>query len=133
MNSGNASSASVSGGLFGLVVALAVIIVMIASMRKVFEKAGQPGWAAIVPIYNLVVLLKIIGKPVGWIILFAIPLVNFVIAIMITIGLAKSFGKSTGFGLGLLFLGLIFYPILGFGSAQYVGPNGSGRLVLAPA
>jgi Family of unknown function (DUF5684) len=95
---------------------------MIAALWKVFTKAGQPGWASIVPIYNLIILLNIVGKPLWWIILLMIPLVNIYAIFVIAIGLAKSFEKSTGFGIGLVFLSVIFYPILGFGSARYIGP-----------
>ncbi len=105
-----------------LVLYFAFIIFLVASIWKIFTKAGQPGWAALVPIYNLVVLLQVVGRPVWWIVLMLIPLVNLVIFILVAIDLAKSFGKGAGFGMGLVFLGFIFYPILGFGSAQYVGP-----------
>jgi hypothetical protein len=101
---------------------LAIIVVVIAGMWKVFTKAGQPGWAAIVPIYNIVILLKIVGRPVWWLVLLLIPFVNFVILILVSIDMAKSFGKGPGFGIGLWLLSFIFYPILGFGDAQYVGP-----------
>ena len=111
--------------------AMLVMAVMIASMWKVFVKAGQPGWAAVVPVYNFVVLLKIVGKPLWWIALFFVPLANFVVMILVAIELAKNFGKSTGFGIGLAFLGFIFYPILGFGGAQYLGPGVTGQPVLA--
>jgi len=106
------------------IIYIAVIIIAIAGMWKAFEKAGQPGWAVIIPIYNIIVLLKIVGRPVWWIVLYLIPLVNFVISIIVSIDLAKSYGKGTGYGVGLLFLPFIFYPMLGFGSAQYVGPGG---------
>ena len=100
---------------------LALIVFLIAAIWRVFTKAGQPGWAAIVPIYNVYVLLKIVGKPAWWLILCFIPLVNFIIAIIIALELAKVFGKGAGFGIGLVFLGFIFYPILGFGDATYQG------------
>jgi hypothetical protein len=116
---GGAAAAGI-GIVMGLVW-LAVAVLLIASMWKVFVKAGEPGWAAIVPIYNLVILLKIIGKPAWWVILMLIPFVNFVIAIILSLGLAQAFGKSAGFGIGLLLLPFIFYPILGFGSARYQG------------
>jgi hypothetical protein len=90
-------------------------------MWKVFEKAGQPGWGIFIPIYNLYLLLMIAGKPGWWLILYIIPFVNFVIAIIVSIEIAKNFGKDAGFGIGLAFLGIIFYPILAFGSAQYQG------------
>jgi Family of unknown function (DUF5684) len=101
------------------------VLLMIASMWKVFAKAGEPGWAAIVPIYNIIVWCKIVGRPAWWIILLFIPCVNFVILIMLCIDLAKSFGKDAGFGIGLVLLGIVFFPMLGFGSAQYVGPAAS--------
>jgi hypothetical protein len=107
--------------IIGLVYVV-VIVVMIAAMWKVFTKAGQPGWAAIVPIYNLIVILKITGKPLWWFVLFLIPLVNFIAAIMVFVALAKAFGKGTGFAVGMLLLGFIFFPILGFGDAQYQAP-----------
>ena len=113
--------AGVIGAIFGvmMLVYLAVIVLMIAGMWMVFSKAGKPGWAAIVPIYNIIVLLEIVGKPIWWILLCLIPFVNIVIFILIAIDLAKVFGKGVGFALGLVFLPFIFYPVLGFGSAQY--------------
>ncbi|NUM50750.1 MAG: signal peptidase I [Flavobacteriales bacterium] len=105
-----------------MIIYLAIIVLMIASMWKVFTKAGKPGWAAIVPIYNIIVLLQIVGRPTWWIILFLIPIVSFIIMIMVMIDVAKSFGKGGGFAAGLILLGIIFWPILAFGDAQYVGP-----------
>jgi hypothetical protein len=105
---------------------LAFTILMIAACWKIFTKAGQPGWAAIIPIYNLYIWCKIVGRPWWWILLMLIPFVNFIITIILCIDLAKSFGKGVGFGLGLVFLGIIFFPILGFGSAQYQGPSAGG-------
>jgi hypothetical protein len=101
---------------------LAVLVVILAGFWKVFVKAGQPGWACLIPIYNCYILLKIVGRPTWWLLLLLIPFVNFVIAILLALDLAKSFGKGTGFAIGLLLLGFIFYPILGFGSATYQGP-----------
>ncbi len=97
--------------------------VMIISMWKIFVKAGKPGWAAIVPIYNVIVLLEIVGRPVWWIILLIIPCVNIVINIIVCIDLAKSFGKDAGYGIGLALLSVIFFPMLAFGKAQYIGPS----------
>src|SRR4029078_2389920 len=105
--------------IFGLLIALLIIV----AMWKVFTKAGQPGWASIIPIYNIYIWCKIVGRPWWWILLMLIPLVNFIICIILCIDLAKSFAKGVGFGLGLAFLGVIFFPILGFGSAQYEGPT----------
>ena len=108
-------------GLVFTAIYFGVIVLMLAGFWKTFSKAGKPGWAAIIPIYNMVVLLEVAGKPLWWIVLFFIPLVNFVAAILVSIEVAKAFGKGAGFGLGLAFLGPIFYPILGFGSAEYQG------------
>ena len=112
---------------------LAFTILMIAAWWKIFTKAGQPGWACIIPIYNLYVWCKIVGRPWWWILLMLIPFVNFIILIILIIDLAKSFGKGVGFGIGLILLGVIFFPILGFGSAQYQGPSAAGPLAPGPA
>ena len=104
---------------------LAFIVLMIASMWTIFSKAGKPGWAALVPIYNLIVLLDIVGKPWWWLLLMFIPIVNFVVIIMIYHNLSLSFGKGAGFTVGLILLGIVFFPILAFGDAEYVGTNGN--------
>ena len=109
-------------GIIGLILYLALIAFFIAVGWKIFTKAGKPGWAAIVPIYNIIVMMEIVGRPAWWVVLMLIPFVNFVVAILVSIDLAKSFGKSAGFGIGLAFLGFIFAPILAFGDAQYQGP-----------
>jgi uncharacterized membrane protein YoaK (UPF0700 family) len=109
--------------LFGLF-ALAVIVFMIAAMWKIYVKAGQEGWAAIIPIYNTYILLKIVGKPWWWLLLMLIPLVNLILIIWAYNMLSKSFGKDEGFTVGLLLLGIVFFPILGYGDAKYLGPYG---------
>lgn len=98
-----------------------MLIIMIVSLWKIFTKAGKPGWAAIVPIYNLIVWLEIVGKPVWWIILLLIPFVNIVIAIMLTHQLSLAFGQGIGMTLLMIFLPFIGYPMLAFGSATYQG------------
>jgi hypothetical protein len=98
---------------------LLVVVLLIVAMWKVFAKAGQPGWAAIVPIYNAYILLKIAGKPGWWLVLMFIPLVNLIVAIIATAAVARKFGQGTGFVVGMILLPIVFYPILGFGSAQY--------------
>jgi hypothetical protein len=108
-----------------LLIELAIIIVAIAGMWKVFEKAGKPGWAAIIPIYNIIVLLEIAEKPLWWIILCFIPFVNLVVIVLIAIAVAGNFGKSTLFGIGLAFLPFVFYPLLGFGDAVYQPGGGA--------
>jgi hypothetical protein len=115
------NAAGAAGGAVGGLIGLVVGVVMIIAMWKVFSKAGQPGWAAIIPIYNLYILCKVAGRPGWWLLLMLIPLVNFIIIIILSIDIAKNFGKGVGFGLGLAILGVIFWPILGFGSAQYQG------------
>ena len=101
----------------------AILLLIIISMWKIFTKAGRPGWAAIIPIYNCIVWLDIIGKPAWWIILLLIPFVNIVILIMITHQLSLAFGQGIGTTLLLIFLPFIGYPMLAFGSAQYTGVN----------
>jgi hypothetical protein len=102
---------------------LIAVVIIIAAVWKVFIKAGRPGWAAIVPIYNLIVLLQVAGKPGWWILLLMIPLVNIVVFILMYAGVARNFGKGVGFTLGLIFLAFIFFPILAWGSAEY-SPQG---------
>jgi len=99
-------------------------IFLIAAQWKVFEKAGQPGWACIIPIYNIYIMTKIGGKPGYWVLLLLVPIVNLVIIIWLINMISKSFGKDEGFTAGLILLGFIFWPILGFGSAKYLGPFG---------
>ena len=117
-----ADSSGGIGGILVTIIQLAVLVLVIAGVWKTFVKAGQPGWAAIIPIYNIYVLTQIAGKPWWWLLLCFIPIVNIVILILLCIDVAKNFGKGAGFGIGLAFLGFIFYPILGFGDAQYRGP-----------
>ena len=103
-----------------------ILIVLIVASWKLFAKAGQPGWASIIPIYNLVILLQIVGRPTWWIaaLLFCPP-VGLVFSVIMMVDLAKSFGKGGGFAAGLILLGFIFFPILAFGSSQYQGPAGA--------
>jgi len=115
-----------------IIIGLLIALLLIVAMWKVFTKAGQPGWASIIPIYNLYVWCKIVGRPGWWIILMLIPFVNFIIGIILCIDMAKSFGKGVGFGIGLALLGIIFVPILGFGSAQYQGPSAAQGVAVIP-
>jgi hypothetical protein len=109
-----------SGGF--LMVLLAILVVAFIGWWKMFEKAGEPGWAAIVPIYNIFILLKIAGRPAWWLILFFIPVANLVAGIIVAIDIAQAFGQSAMFGFFLNFLlGGIGYLILGFGNYQYRG------------
>ena len=104
-----------------LVVYFGILILIIASMWKIFTKAGKPGWAAIIPIYNLIVWLEIVNKPVWWIILLLIPFVNFIILIILVHRLSLSFGQGVGMTILMILLPFVGYPILGFGSAKYTG------------
>lgn len=107
-----------------VIVYLAIVALVIAGWWKIFTKAGEPGWKSIIPIYNILVMLKIVGRPLWWIVLLLIPCVGFVIVFVVMIDLAKSFGKSAAYGIGLTLLSPIFAPMLGFGSARYQGPSG---------
>ena len=98
----------------------------IIGMWGVFQKAGHPGWAAIIPIYNFYILTKIVNRPSWWTVMCLIPFVNLIFIALIYMDLAKCFGKSSGYPFGLYFLGFIFFPMLGFGSSIYRGnPNGA--------
>ncbi|MFD4674872.1 DUF5684 domain-containing protein [Lentzea sp. NPDC058450] len=110
-------------GVVGTIIYLAIAVFGIVVFWKTFAKAGQPGWAAIIPIYNIYVLLKVAGRPGWWLILLLIPIVNIVILAIVSIDVAKSFGKDAVFGIvGLWLFSIIGYAILAFGGAQYRGP-----------
>jgi hypothetical protein len=111
------------GGAIGGLISLGLMVLIVASAWKVFDKAGEPGWAAIIPIYNAVVLLKIVGRPIWWLILMLIPIVGIVVSLLLVVDLAKSFRQGIGYALGLLFLPFIFWPMLAFGDASYGGPS----------
>ncbi len=109
----------------GSIIYLLILAAVLAGMWKVFEKMGRQGWEGIVPIYNIYVLLQVIGKPVWWLILFFVPLVNIVIAIIVCIEVAKGFGKGAGYAVGMVLLGFIFWPLLGFSDATWHGVSAS--------
>ena len=106
-------------GAISMVLYLVILVFYIIVAWRIFVKAGKPGWAVLVPFYNVVVMLEIVNRPVWWLVLYFIPLVNTVIGIIVILDLAKSFGKSTGFAVGLILLSFIFFPILAFGDATY--------------
>ena len=114
-------TAYASGGtsLFGVIVSIVIAAFFVYVGWKIFTKAGKPGWAVLIPIYNMIVMLEIVNRPLWWIILFFVPLVNVIVGIILALDLAKSFGKDSGFAIGLILIGFIFYPILAFGDAQY--------------
>jgi len=122
----SSSSSSSSGGsavvaLLFFAVYAAVIVLIIAGMWKMFVKAGQQGWLSIIPILNTYVIIKLAGREGWWILLFLIPCVNIVVAIIVYMDLAQKYGKSAAYGLGLIFLPFIFIPVLGFGDAEFIG------------
>ena len=129
------SSANAAGGIMStlmggfcccgmpLIFIIVFLVIPIIGWWKVFVKAGKPGWAAIVPVYNVVVLAQIAGKPDWWAVLFFVPFVNLVVMVILGMNVAKCFGRGDGFGVGLGLLPGIFYPILGFGKAKYLGPS----------
>jgi hypothetical protein len=113
---------------------LLLAIFIIVCQWRIYTKAGKPGWASIVPIYNLIVMMQIIGRPTWWVLLYfvsGIPVIGYIVAfvfnVVVSIDLAKSFGKSTGFGILVAFLPFIGYPMLAFGNAQYVSGSGQGN------
>ena len=115
-------SADLTGNPVVWIVYAVVVVLGIIAMWRVFTKAGRPGWAAIIPIYNTYTLIKVAGYSGWFLLLLLIPVVNIVILVVISLGVAKNFGKSGVFGfIGLFLFSIIGYLILAFGSAQYVG------------
>lgn len=109
---------------FAIVIYVAIFVLLIASEWVIYQKAKKPGWACIVPIYGTLVMLEIVGKPWWWILLMLIPFVNIVFIIWMINLLSKSFGKNEGFTVGLILLSIVFFPLLAFGDAKYLGPAG---------
>lgn len=104
---------------------LALVVFMFASMWKIYTKSGQEGWTCLIPIYNYIILLKIVGKPWWWLLLMMIPFAGIVWSVWTMNLLSKSFGKEEGFTVGMVLLPFVFFPILGFGSAEYKGQAGN--------
>lgn len=111
-------------GTIGLIITLGIIILLFISRWIIFTKAGKPGWACLIPIYDSIIYLDIIGKSYWWILWLMIPGVNIIFIIWSVNLLSKSFGKGVGFTLGLLFFSYIFFPILAFSDYKYEGPAG---------
>jgi hypothetical protein len=111
------------GGLAVLLFQLLLIVLQLAGMWAVFAKADRPGWAALVPIYNLYVMLRIGENAWWWLLVLIVPIVNIYALYKIHAGVARAFGRGIGFGLGLAFLGVVFFPILGFGDYRYRGAS----------
>ena len=121
LQQGGGGAATGAASLVFVLVYLAIIVATIAGTWKAFAKAGEPGWAAIVPIYNVYVMIKIGGNPWWYLLLMLVPLVNIIIAFKVSIDVAGAFGQGIGFGLGLAILSFVFWPILGFGDYSYQG------------
>ena len=101
------------------IIFLAIVVLLIASLWKVFVKAGQPGWACLIPFYNMWKMAEIAGKPGWWMFLTMIPFIGFIFAIIIANGISRLFGHGIGMTLLLIFVPFVGYPILGFGSSVY--------------
>jgi len=105
------------------VVYLAIVLLMIVSVWKVYAKAGEPGWAVLIPIYQTIVFLKIAGKPWTWIFWVFFPPVLIILLIIALVSFVERFGKGAGFVIGILLLPFVFWPMLAFGDAKYPGPK----------
>ena len=124
MDYNDVSSGVLTGiGTSAIIGYLFFLVLTWAGLWKMFEKAGKPGWASIIPIYNLIVLIEIVGKPMIWIVWLIIPCVNIIFAVWITNLLFKSFGKSEAYTIGSFFVPFIVYPLVGFGDSKYLGPS----------
>jgi hypothetical protein len=114
----------------------AILIFAIVVNWIIFKKAGQPGWAILIPVYNIIVNLKVAGKPTWWVVFYLlfpivlIPIVGIiiwsililVITILVKHGISRHFGQGAGFTVGLVFLGIIFKAILAFGKYEWKKP-----------
>jgi hypothetical protein len=128
------TTADTSGiSLISSLISLALSVVVLVAEWKIFTKAGEEGWKCLIPIYNVYVLSKIVGISFWYILLCFIPFGALAWIIMMMVALAKSFGKSGGFAVGLILLSPIFTCILGFGDAKYIGPKGEAQAAAAPA
>lgn len=117
-----------TGAGVGLVLFLGLIVMMLASIWTVFEKAGRPGWYSLIPVWNIYQMVKIAGMAGASMFLLFIPIVNLFYAFGLNMRLAKSFGQSQGFGIGLTLFGLMFWPLLAFGPAEYEGHDEPPRM-----
>ncbi len=117
------NGAGAGGAVF--LISLLISVFFLVVMWRIFTKAGQPGWGVLIPIYNVILMLRIAGKPGWWIFFLLIPVINIVVQIVVTIDIAKNFGRGGWFAAGLIFLPIIFYPILAFGDSVYIGADQS--------
>jgi hypothetical protein len=110
---------SVPPPFLAMTLPLSIVVFLMVAAWRVFEKAGRPGWAVLIPFYNLYTLIKIAERPGWWLLFFLVPVVNLIVGMVISVDIARRFGKEDIFGVGLLFLGFIFYPVLAFSDASY--------------
>ena len=110
-------------GLFFWVLSMALSILMIISLWKIFKKAGKPGWASIIPIYNIYIMCEIAEKEWWYVLLSCVPFANIYAMIVLYNGMAKRFGKSGGFVVGMILLPVIFFPMLAFGKDAAIVNN----------
>jgi hypothetical protein len=111
-----------------LIVWIAIMVFMIVSWWIVFKKAGQPGWAILIPIYNFLIILRVAGKPWWWVFAILLPIIPLVGLFLLLIamififhGISKNFGQGAGFTVGLVLLSVVFVPILAFGDYKWQG------------
>ena len=125
-------------------ITLPFLFILIISKWRLLNKAGEAGWKAIIPVYGDMVLCEVVGvweyyplallgvslagyflddSSIGSVLSLLYYAGNIYYLVILNVSVAKSFGKDTGFGIGLLLLGIIFYPILAFGNNQYIGKN----------
>ena len=116
------SGVEIAAALINSLLVLAIGVCISAGMWKLFTKAGKPGWAALVPVYNVIVLLEIVGRPAWWVLLLFTPFTSIFFLVMVMLDLARSFGKSSGFGVLMAFFAPVMYLVLGFGQDRYLGP-----------
>jgi len=117
------SSGKALGVYYGILAVFAVVYIIAG--WKIFTKAGQAGWKILIPIYNTVITLRIVGMSGWFVLLFLVPFVNFILAVVVAYKLAKAFG----YGVGMTILEFIFgigSLIIAFGNSKYHGPNGQG-------
>lgn len=114
-------------GLAGMLISLIATVLILASWWKLFVKYGKKGWESLIAGYNFVIMLEMTEQPIWTYFLFLIPFVNIYLVFKLAIRLAKVYGKGVGFGVGLILLPIVFFPILAFSKAEYVGLNGSGE------
>lgn len=129
-SSADVEAAAALGGVLAVysVIVLAIAVVQLIGMWKVFTKAGEAGWKCLIPIYNIVILFKISGISPWLVLCYLLAIIPFVgwivmlgLQIYLSINLSKAFGMGSGFAAGLFFLAPIFTCILGFGKAEYQG------------